>query len=187
MHPNPYPRRSIEPVLLLSAGYIPLGVVSWTKAISLVWQDKAEAIETQDRAIRSPSISLPAPSVVRLRRMVRPRDATVKLSRKNLFFRDGYTCQYCARRLPPTKLNIDHVVPRNRGGKTLWNNVVTACIVDNIRKGGRTPDEAGMKLLRDPEIPDWSPAERILATVGQVPDRWRLYLSSRRGPDRMAK
>lgn len=176
MHPCPPPRRSLEPVLLLSAGYIPLGVVSWTKAVSLVWQDKADAIETQERSIRSPSITIPAPSVVRLRRMVRPRDATVKLSRKNLFFRDGYTCQYCARRLPPAKLNIDHVVPRNRGGKTLWTNVVTACIVDNIRKGGRTPDEAGMTLLKHPEAPDWSPAERILATVGQVPDRWRSYL-----------
>lgn len=166
----------MEPVLLLNASYIPLGVISWMKAVSLLWQDKVEVLADQDRVVSSPSVSFHAPSVVRLQRLVRVPRRGVRLSRRNILARDDFTCQYCARRLPGKKLNLDHVIPRNQGGATCWDNLVTACIQDNLDKGGRTPEQAGMKLLRPPRQPNWSPAQEILAAVGQAPDTWLVYL-----------
>ncbi len=167
---------------MLSASYAPLGVISWMKAVSLLWQEKVEVLAGQDRVISSPSIRFEAPSVVRLNRMVRHREKSVKLTRRHLFFRDGFTCQYCGARLPARKLNVDHVIPRRQGGGTVWDNLVTACIRDNIRKGGRTPQQAGMTLLRAPKEPRWGPAERILATLGRVPSRWQEFLGNPRTP-----
>lgn len=166
----------MQPVLLLNASYVPLAVIPWTKAVILLWQQKAEALAAQGRTLRSPSVTMECPSVLRLNNYVSVRPRGVKLSRKNLFYRDGYTCQYCGRRLPAKKLNLDHVIPRNQGGKSCWTNLVTACVRDNLKKGGRTPREAGMRLLSRPEQPRWSPGERIIASVGNVPDTWRTFL-----------
>jgi 5-methylcytosine-specific restriction endonuclease McrA len=165
-----------QPVLLLNASYIPLGVISWMKAVSLLWQNKAEALVNQERLLRSPSHSMAAPSVLRLNRMVRHRRRGPKLSRRNVFYRDAYTCQYCGRRLPPKKLNIDHVIPRHQGGRSCWTNLVTSCVEDNLRKGGRTPEEARMELLRLPAEPPWGPADQIYASVARIPSTWATFL-----------
>ena len=100
--------RPVEAVLLLNASYIPLGVISWMKAVSLLWQERAEAVVNQDLELHSPSLTMPAPSVVRLNHMVRRRQVGPRLSRRNLFYRDAYTCQYCGQRFPAR---------RRRGGK----------------------------------------------------------------------
>jgi 5-methylcytosine-specific restriction endonuclease McrA len=172
--------RPVEAVLLLNASYIPLGVISWMKAVSLLWQERAEAVVNQELELHSPSMSMPAPSVVRLNHMVRRRQVGPRLSRRNLFYRDAYTCQYCGRRLPPRKLNIDHVIPRGQGGGSCWENLVTSCIEDNIRKGGRTPKQARMNLLRKPIEPRWGPADAIYAAVQEIPEAWEDYLGRRR-------
>lgn len=165
-----------ESILVLTAGYLPVGTVHWTKAIGLVWQRKAEVVEESAREVRSPTVRMRVPSIVRLKDVVHVRRRRVRLSRRNLFFRDGFICQYCGRQLAARELNIDHVVPRAKGGKTHWTNLVTSCRADNAAKGGRTPEEAGMRLIREPRVPGWTAAEEIRAGfAGRVPERWRIY------------
>lgn len=166
-----------RPILLLNASYAPLGVVSWMRAVCLLFTAKAETVAEQERVVASPSVRLRLPSVLRLVGKVKHRARKVRLSRRNLFLRDGHVCQYCGRVLPAAHLTMDHVVPRAAGGPTRWENLVTACIDDNQRKGGRTPDEAGLRLLRSPQVPGWSPAEQIVMLHGpEVPEDWRIFL-----------
>lgn len=165
----------MESVLLLNATYEPLNVVSTRRAIVLVIMDKAEIVESSDGYIRSESLSLPQPVVIRLVYYVQvPHQDNVALSRRALFNRDEWTCQYCGRRFPKSQLTIDHVYPRSRGGKTTWDNVVCACQKCNTTKGDRTPQEAGMRLLKRPRQPSY-PALVVLcsAPIHQV---WDKYL-----------
>lgn len=157
------------------------GVISWQRAVVLVWLDKVDVLEAYDERLASPSWSLLAPAVVRLRRPVRvgaPR--AVRFTLRNVYARDGFACQYCGERLPARALTYDHVVPRVRGGATTWDNVVTACRACNDRKGGRAPEQAGMRLLRRPArpraLPPATPAELAL---GDVPAAWRAYCEAR--------
>ncbi|RLA94086.1 MAG: HNH endonuclease [Deltaproteobacteria bacterium] len=161
--------------LLLNATYEPLRVISWKKAVVLVILGKVEVIEEYDREIRSVSFSIKLPSVVRLLRYVRRGGAEVKFSRRNIYARDGYRCQYCGRQFPYDELTCDHVIPRSRGGRTEWTNVVTCCRECNHRKGGRTPEEAGMRLLRQPKRPAWLPFIRITIRMKNPPRSWLDY------------
>ena len=129
--------------------YFPLSLWTWQEAIKAVYLDRVDVIYEYDRLIRSPSISLRAPSVVALRSYVRPLEKTA-FTRFNLFLRDEFTCQYCGSR---GDLTFDHVVPRTLGGKTEWNNVVAACSTCNLRKGAKTVAEAKMALMRKPRRP----------------------------------
>ena len=140
----------MENVLLLNITYEPLNIINWKKAITLLLLGKVEVLEEYGREIRSMSFTLRLPSVVRLLRMVRRPHAPVKFSRQNIYTRDKYSCQYCGTRLPPEELTYDHVVPKSRGGKTVWTNIVTCCMHCNRKKGGRTPAEARMTLIRAP-------------------------------------
>lgn len=99
-----------------------------------------------------------------------------RFSRKNIFLRDGYTCQYCGQKLPPKKLNIDHIIPSSRGGATTWENVILSCISCNTKKAARTPKEAGMKLLKKPTKPKWSALQSQLGT--KLPDSWKSFVDS---------
>lgn len=117
------------------------------------------------------------PRVIQLIDYDRMPRATVRLSRRNIFLRDAYTCQYCARRSSARDLNLDHVMPRSRGGPTTWENVVCSCRVCNLEKGGRTPAEAGMKLLRRPARPRWSPVLALAFTPAR-PKEWEPFLST---------
>jgi 5-methylcytosine-specific restriction endonuclease McrA len=102
--------------------------------------------------------------------------ARVRFSRQNIYLRDGLTCQYCQQRLPRSELNLDHVIPRSRGGRTTWENVVCSCIACNVRKGGRTPQEAGMRLMKTPTRPRWSPFAKELG--GRLlHEDWRPFLT----------
>jgi len=166
----------MEHVLLLNITYEPLRIINWKKAITLLLLGKVEVLEEYSREIRSVSFSIRLPSVVRLLRMVRKPKSPVKFSRQNIYARDKYRCQYCGEKFSSEELTYDHVVPRSRGGKTEWENIVTCCVDCNRRKGGRTPSEAGMKLIRKPVKPAWVPALRITIGIRQVPQSWRDYL-----------
>lgn len=117
------------------------------------------------------------PRVVQLVTYDRMPRTTIRLTRRNIFLRDGYTCQYCARRGTPRDLNLDHVMPRSRGGPMTWENVVCSCRVCNLKKGGRTPPEANMRLLRRPIRPRWSPVLALAFSPGR-PAEWEPFLAS---------
>jgi 5-methylcytosine-specific restriction endonuclease McrA len=162
--------------LLLSAGYEPIKVVSWQRAITLLSLGKVEVLEEYDRNIRSPTVVFKMPAVVRLLQAFRRHKQAVKFSRVNIYARDRYRCQYCAKKLPIVDLTYDHVVPRARGGKTVWENIVTACVPCNARKSDRTPEQAGMRLIAVPARPTWVPVMTLRLSTRTVPDAWRDYL-----------
>jgi len=151
----------MENVLVLNITYEPLKIVNWKKAITLLFLGKVEVLEEYGREIHSVSFTVKLPAVVRLLRMVKRPKTPVKFSRQNIYARDKYRCQYCGRKFAPEELTYDHVLPRSRGGKTEWRNIVTCCVECNRRKGGHTPAEAGMKLIRKPSRPKWVPALRL--------------------------
>jgi len=115
---------------------------------------------------------------VHLRRYARCRRPTVRLTRRNVMLRDGFQCQYCARRRPTVELDIDHVQPRSRGGPDTWTNLVTACQPCNRRKGRRTPQEANMPLRRRPRAPRWSHAAQLLAGTAGRYKEWEPFLKA---------
>jgi 5-methylcytosine-specific restriction endonuclease McrA len=168
----------MQHTLLLNASYEPLKVVPWRKAVTLWCQGKVEVISVYDREIRSVSISFKLPSVIRLLRYVRMRRRFdyVPFSRANIYARDEYSCQYCGQTLPATELTFDHVVPVAKGGRKDWENIVTCCVSCNRLKGGRTPAEAGMRLVRPALRPHAAPAIRITIGLRNAPDSWRDYL-----------
>lgn len=166
----------MEQVLLLNITYEPLKIINWKKAITLFLLDKVEVLEEYGREIHAVSFSVKLPSVVRLLKLVKKPKTPVKFSRQNIYTRDKYRCQYCGTKFVPEELTYDHVVPRSRGGKTKWHNIVTCCIRCNRKKGGRTPAEARMRLIRKPSRPTWLPALRITIGFKDVPNSWRDYL-----------
>jgi 5-methylcytosine-specific restriction endonuclease McrA len=140
-----------SPVLVLNQSYEPLNLCRTRRAIVLVFRGKAEVLENSRGEIHSVSQVFQIPSVIRLAYMVRRPYHQRKLTKFEVFNRDQYTCQYCGRQT--RELTLDHVTPRRRGGKHTWENVVSACIPCNRRKGGHTPSEVGMRLLRQPRSP----------------------------------
>src|SRR6267143_1939061 len=154
----------MEQTLLLNASYEPLKIVDWRKAVTLWCQGKVEVISVYDREIRAVSISFKLPSVIRLLRYIKikRRFDYVPFSRANIYARDNHACQYCGDDFPPSELTFDHVVPVAQGGRKDWENIVTCCVTCNRKKGGRTPAEAGMHLMRMPKRPDSAPAIRII-------------------------
>lgn len=166
----------MEPALLLNASYEPLSIVNWKKAITLLWLGKAEVIVSHPRAIRSATETLWLPSVLRLQRRVRVPRHRVHFSRHNVYRRDGYRCQYCAKRFAASDLTFDHVLPRSRGGETNWINIVTSCQPCNRLKCSRTPAEAGMPLLQQPREPRWWPFSAGAGNLDEHPEDWKPYL-----------
>jgi len=162
--------------LLLTQGYEPIQIISWQRAITLLALDKVDVIEEYDAHIRAPSVIVRVPAVVRLRRAFRRHAKPVKFSRVNIYARDGYRCQYCARSCTTDELTFDHVVPRSVGGKTTWENIVSACCECNRHKANRTPVQAGMKLLEKPVRPSWMPSVEVRVSARSVPDAWRDYV-----------
>jgi len=166
----------MEQVLVLNITYEPLKIIDWKRAIRLLLLNKVEVLEEYNREIHAVSFTVRLPSVVRLLRMVKKPRSPVKFSRRNIYERDRFRCQYCGEGFPSEELTYDHVIPKYRGGRTEWANIVTCCIPCNRRKGGRTPQEAGMRLIRKPTRPEWLPALRITIRFKQVPSSWRDYL-----------
>ena len=162
--------------LLLSQGYEPIKVISWQRAITLLFLGKVEVLKEYDGDIRAVSLVIKIPAVVRLLRAFRRHVRPVKFSRVNIYARDHYRCQYCGKKAAISDLTYDHVVPRSQGGLTEWTNIVTCCYLCNRRKGGRTPREASMTLMAQPSQPNWVPAVAIRISMRSVPDAWRDYL-----------
>ena len=157
--------------LILNASFEPLGVVAHRRAIVLVLKERAEIVENNGALYRSEHLTIQAPSVIRLRHYVHvPRRLYVAPSRKAVFLRDGHVCQYCGR---PAE-NVDHVMPRSRGGRHTWDNVVAACRRCNARKENRLPAEVGLRLIRRPKPPPEGFWLRVM--VGQAEPEWLPYL-----------
>lgn len=169
----------MDHVLVLNASFEPLIIVHWQKAMQMLFQGKVEVVEEYDREIRTISMKIKMPSVLRLLKYIplTRKKHIVRFSRANVFVRDAFTCQYCGRKRPRNELTLDHVVPAVQKGKKTWENIVTACIQCNQRKGGRTPAEAGMGLINKPMRPEWLPTFTIRYSLKSAPDRWKLYLS----------
>ena len=158
--------------LVLNATYEPLCVVPIRRAVVLVLKEKAEIVHEDGGALHSERLSLPIPSVIRLKYFVKvPLRARASLSRRAVFIRDHHTCQYCG----SAAENVDHVMPRSRGGTHTWDNVVAACKRCNSRKENRLPHEVGLRLRSTPRAPHetvW-----IVVAVGRVDPKWTQYLS----------
>lgn len=168
--------RAEERTLLLSRAYEPIKVISWQRAFALLTQGKVEVLEEYSADVHTTHYVFKMPAVVRLLRAFKRFQKPVKFSRVNIYARDEYRCQYCGERGNISGLTYDHVVPRHQGGQTRWDNIVTACQDCNIRKGARTPAQAGMKLRAKPVQPSWIPAVTITVSTKSIPDAWRDYL-----------
>jgi len=165
--------------LVLSNGFEPVARVSWKRAITLLFEGKVEVVEEyEDRFVRSVTVELKMPSVVRFLRSIRRRKPQVKFSRENVYARDKRSCQYCGRAVARHEATYDHVVPRSRGGKTGWENIVIACVRCNQDKGGRTPAEAGMRLRTTPIKPTSLPDTMrfVFGWEKGMPTSWRAWL-----------
>jgi 5-methylcytosine-specific restriction endonuclease McrA len=157
--------------LVLNATYEPLCVVSSRRALMLLMDDKAEMLHQTDRLFRSARLIMAEPSVVRLRYYVKvPYQARVALNRRAVFARDGHRCQYCG----AAAENIDHVIPRSRGGMHAWDNVVASCRPCNARKRDHLLEDSGLKLRRHPSVP--RQRTFILVASGRIRTEWETYL-----------
>lgn len=166
----------MEPkTLLLNSWGLPHAVLSWEDAVTLVYQEKVVVLEEYDQTVASPSVTYFIPAVLQLKHAVSGVKKGVKFSRINVFTRDGFKCQYCGTKQFMSKLNYDHVIPRKQGGKTVWENIVTACYPCNDRKGSKTVEQAGMKLRRKPAKPHSLPLHAVFLT-GELPEAWLPFL-----------
>lgn len=181
-------------VLVLNRHYQPVNITSVRRAFALLYQGVARAIDREfqtfdfeswaalsaelddEDVVRTVKSVIRVPRVIILQIYDRFPRAKVRFSRQNIYLRDGCTCQYCGNRFSRSDLNLDHVIPRSRGGRTTWDNIVCSCVPCNLRKGGRTPLEAGMALLRTPGRPRWSPFSRD-HDGRRTYDDWRPFLS----------
>ncbi len=163
-------------MLVLNASFEPLNVCTVRRAVVLVLKEKAELLETGERVLHSENSTFPHPVVIRLVTYVRvPRDsARRRITRRAVFARDSWTCQYCG---SGGRLTVDHMLPRSRGGPSEWENIVTACAPCNRRKGNRTPTEAGIKPRRKPRVP--GPHVFIRVSAPTMPSTWGQYLVTR--------
>jgi 5-methylcytosine-specific restriction endonuclease McrA len=163
-------------VLFLDAQWRPLRVEPWQRAMADFFLGKVEIVEySKDRTIQGTTRAYPMPSVVRILRTFKRDRIRIKFSRINIYARDRFTCQYDGRRYATEDLTFDHVLPRSRGGRTTWENIVTCCIECNSSKANRTPEEAQMKLLSRPRKPAYLPAVMVRDTGMKIPDEWQPY------------
>ena len=163
-------------VLILNQTFEPLQVCTARRAVRLLFNGKAERIEDSGQIIRSPSTSFALPSVIRLHHYVRiPVTPTISFNKKNILKRDSYTCQYCGRN-GGERMTIDHIIPKSLGGRTIWENVVSACRACNLKKGNKSLSETGMRLPHKPIRPRSASVLGILAHASLQHERWRKYL-----------
>ena len=191
-------------VLVLNKLFMAIHIISVRRAFCLLCKDIAEVVSLEDgqfatydfntwrevseyRArnfrqddddwVRTVSSEIQVPRVIRLVGYERLPKQTVKFNRRNIFARDGNRCQYCGKRFATSELSLDHILPRSRGGRATWENIVCACLKCNVRKGGRTPWEAGMRLIRDPVQPRTSPALSVKLSHRKY-QSWKSFLDN---------
>lgn len=163
--------------LFLDQSFRPLRIEPWQRAIADFFSGKVEVVSySEDRMIQGIGRTYPMPSVVRVLRHFKRDKIRLKFSRLNIYARDRFECQFCGERKPTEELTFDHVTPRSRGGKTSWENIVTCCVACNSEKANRTPEEAGMKLLRKPVKPKYLPSIQVRGMgAASIPDDWKPY------------
>jgi 5-methylcytosine-specific restriction endonuclease McrA len=163
----------VSHVLVLNQNYEPLNVCHPRRAIVLIDGGKAEILEVDGLVYRSPTRSVRIPSVIRLNHLVKRPRPRVRLTRREIFLRDQFMCQYCGARTK--ELTLDHVVPKHRGGRHQWDNLVSACQACNHRKGGKTVEEARMALHRTPFEPNATP-QYLFQPYLDVNEAWRKFI-----------
>lgn len=161
------------PVLVLNANFAPINVCDVRRALGLILSEKATLVMNGRGYVRTVRRNVPCPSIIRLSYMVRRPRPTVKLNKQEIFRRDHHTCQYCGKHA--ARLTLDHIIPRHMGGLHTWENLVTACPNCNLRKGGRTVEQAGMKLLSTPGAPPVS-ADYIFGKYLGQNEEWIEYI-----------
>jgi len=171
-----YRNFSNSSVLVLNASYEAINICDAKRAIVLILKGAAIPEEYTGKFFHSPSLTLPVPAVIRLNRYIKISYKLVTFRRKNIFLRDNYTCHYCMDQFKPKDLTIDHVLPKSKGGWNGWDNVVTACIPCNKKKGNRSPEEAHMTLWRKPKTPNLPIYLQIIRNIGSRNSAWKKYL-----------
>src|SRR5580692_8899743 len=191
-------------VLVLNKTFVAVHIISVRRAFCLLCKDLAEVVSLDDgqfntydfetwaelsayRAnhfrkeeddwVRTPTAEIQAPRVIRLLVYDKLPKQTVKFNRRNIFARDHNQCQYCGKKFPTSELSLDHILPRSQGGTSTWENIVCACVACNVRKGGRTPKEAHMHLIRKPEKPKRSPLLNLKLTHSKY-QSWKSFLEN---------
>ena len=162
-----------EPVLVLNANFEPINVCNTRRAMGLILNGKATLVMNGRGEVHTVSASFPRPSIIRLEKMVKKPRLSVRLTKREVLRRDNYTCQYCGTRAP--YLTIDHVIPRRLGGMHTWQNLVAACPACNHRKGGRTAEQAQMRLMVPPIEP---PSSAVYLFARHLPanQEWADYI-----------
>lgn len=186
-------------VLVLNKNWTALRIITAAEALADLFTGRVEAVDTDYQAydfaswhdlsvhatafepegrdvVRTVSSAIIVPAVVRLLRFDRVHRPVLRLSRQNVYLRDNHTCQYTGQKMPPHKLNLDHVVPSSQGGQSTWENLVCCSVAVNARKGGRTPAQAGLKLIRTPRRPD--PAELMFKSGRKRHDSWKNFVDA---------
>jgi 5-methylcytosine-specific restriction endonuclease McrA len=191
-------------VLVLNKLFMAVHIIPVRRAFCLLCKDLAEVVSQEDGQfasysfqswreaseyrrqhfrqedddwVRTSTTEIQVPRVIRLLTYEKMPRQTVKFNRRNIFARDNNQCQYCGRRFPTTELSLDHVTPRSQGGQTTWDNIVCACVACNVRKGGRTPKQAHMGLIRKPEKPKRSPMLNLKLTHTKY-QSWKTFLEN---------
>lgn len=166
-------------VLLLNSTYEPLTIVTARRAVKLIFANKANVVEQSSEYLSTVRARMKLPSVIQVVYFVKKPYARPKFSKKAVFARDNYRCQYCGVQM--AKPTIDHVVPRSRNGENEWTNVVTACSSCNNKKGSRTPKEAGMRLMRRPQLPKYFVSSVIIPPAKYK--KWEKYFGTQQEPE----
>lgn len=200
--------RKLHNVLVLSRGYFPVSITSWQKAMGLLmsldesaagdqfaekavpldndlvawdirsWMTMPETMKDHYACVRTPTKKIPLPEIVVLKTWNRLPERFVTYSRESVLHRDGMKCGYCGAHGTIKTLTIDHILPSSKGGKTVWNNVITACRSCNSYKDDRTPEQAGMTLLVKPKKPSWLSMMGKKSSIGKVPESWKKFLGN---------
>tara|TARA_Y100000287_G_scaffold182074_1_gene179049 strand:- start:1337 stop:1852 length:516 start_codon:yes stop_codon:yes gene_type:complete len=161
-------------VLKLDSSYRPIQVIDWTEAFNMVFSGRANVVEyKQDCFVHSVSEKFQVPSVIAINRYVKKARVNLRVTRKNLFLRDNYICQYCDKRFTKGELTIDHVTPKSAGGPKTWENIVTACRKCNQKKADKLPREANMFPTNPPRTPS---AKMFVNIVQNVDECWKKYI-----------
>ena len=186
-------------VLVLNRSFFAVQIISWRRALSLVYLDHARVVDDEYRTytfddwrelsamiakdpsgyVHTPTFRMAIPDVISLRYFDGLPKSEVKFTRRNIYEHYAYKCAYCGHRYSTAELNLEHVVPRSRGGKTDWTNVITSCIPCNLRKGNRLPEEAGMKLLVQPSKPQWTGTAAMCFRPGfRLKSSWQRFIDN---------
>lgn len=186
--------------LVLNKHFYAIQICDWKKTLSLVYQGHAQAVDRDGigydfagwaelsakvddpdvRVIHTPNLRLLVPEIIRLMTYDHLPKSEVKFTRRNVYEHYNFKCAYCGEKFKPTKLNMDHVIPKSRNGRTTWKNMVPSCVPCNTRKGNRTPTEAKMPLLYKPSRPTWrSPQDDIVRTVEVCPISWQKFVDKK--------